>query len=75
MNLRSGCEPGGETGVWDSGIRAIAVLEELQRRHSEIGHGQMKAEQLEIARLQREVIKLKAGRADAGQAPPRHGRF
>jgi transposase len=42
--------------------------------HALPGHGQMKPEQLEIARLKREVTKLKAERGDFGRFGAAGGR-
>jgi transposase-like protein len=47
------------TGPWSQGGGCL-IAEDPQ--HAFPGHGQMKPEQLEIARLKREVVKLKAER-------------
>jgi hypothetical protein len=39
-----------------------AFFRQCRRQHAFSGHGQMKPEQLEIAQLKREVVKLKAER-------------
>ena len=51
-----------DLGVHQSQLRDWAKKFADDPRHAFPGHGQMKPEQLEIARLKREVIKLKAER-------------
>ena len=51
-----------DLGVHVSQLRDWAKKFAEDPQHSFPGHGQMKPEQLEIARLKREVIKLKAER-------------
>ena len=51
-----------DLGVHQSQLRDWAKKFAEDPQHSFPGHGQMKPEQLEIARLKREVIKLKAER-------------
>jgi transposase-like protein len=51
-----------DLGVHQSQLRDWAKKFADDPQHAFPGHGQMKPEQLEIARLKREVIKLKAER-------------
>jgi transposase len=51
-----------DLGVHQSQLRDWVKKFAEDPQHSFPGHGQMKPEQLEIARLKREVIKLKAER-------------
>ena len=51
-----------DLGVHESVLRNWVKGFEADPAHSFPGHGQMKPEQAEIARLKREVIKLKAER-------------
>jgi len=51
-----------DLGVHQSQLRDWAKKFAEDPQHSFPGHGQMKPEQLEIAQLKREVIKLKAER-------------
>jgi transposase len=51
-----------DLGVHESQLRTWAKKLAEDPQHAFPGHGQMKPEQLEIARLKREVIKLKAER-------------
>jgi len=51
-----------DLGVHQSQLRDWAKKFAEDPQHSFPGHGQMKPEQLEIARLKREVIKLKSER-------------
>ena len=51
-----------DLGVHQSQLRDWAKKFAEDPQHSFPGHGQMKPEQLEIARLKREIIKLKAER-------------
>ena len=51
-----------DLGVHQSQLRGWAKQFAEDPQHSFPGQGQMKPEQLEIARLKREVIKLKAER-------------
>ena len=66
-----------DLGVHQSVLRNWVKGFEADPQHSFPGHGQMKPEQLEIARLRREVIRLKAERdilkkaAAAGSRPRR----
>ena len=52
----------GDLGVHQSQLRDWVKKFVDDPQHSFPGHGQMKPEQLEIARLRREVTKLKAER-------------
>ena len=52
----------GDLGVHQSQLRDWVKKFAEDPQHSFPGHGQMKPEQLEIAQLKREVIKLKAER-------------
>ena len=51
-----------DLGVHQTVLRNWVKGFEADPQHSFPGHGQMKPEQLEIARLKREVIRLKAER-------------
>jgi len=51
-----------DLGVHQTQLRGWVKLLADDPQHAFPGHGQMKPEQLEIARLKREVIKLKAER-------------
>ena len=51
-----------DLGLHQSVLRNWVKGFEADRQHSFPGHGQMKPEQLEIARLRREVTRLKAER-------------
>ena len=51
-----------DLGVHQSQLRSWVKGFEFDPQHSFPGNGQMKPEQLEIARLRREVTKLKAER-------------
>ncbi len=51
-----------DLGVHGTVLRSWVKVYEADPQHSYPGHGQMKPEQLEIARLKREVTKLKAER-------------
>ncbi len=51
-----------DLGVHVSQLRSWVKKFSEDPQHAFPGHGQMKPEQLEIARLKREVIKLKAER-------------
>jgi len=67
-----------DLGVHVSQLRNWAKRFAEDTQHSFPGHGQMKPEQLEITRLKREVIKLKAERdilkTVTGRYPPGRGR-
>ena len=51
-----------DLGVHGTVLRSWVKVDEADLEHSYPGHEQMKPEQLEIARLKREVTKLKAER-------------
>lgn len=51
-----------DLGVHGTVLRSWVKVYEADLQHSYPGHEQMKPEQLEIARLKREVTKLKAER-------------
>ena len=51
-----------DLGIHQNTLRAWLKEYESDPKHSFPGHGQMKPEQTEIARLKREVAKLKAER-------------
>ena len=51
-----------DLGIHQNTLRAWLKEFEADPKHSFPGHGQMKPEQLEIARLKREVTKLKTER-------------
>jgi transposase-like protein len=54
-----------DLGVHPSQLRDWVKKVADDPQHAFLGHGQMKPEQLEIARLMREAAKLKAERGDA----------
>ena len=60
-----------DLGVHQSQLRDWAKKFAEDPQHSFPGHGQMKPEQLEIAQLKREVIKLKAERCGDRLNSPR----
>ena len=51
-----------DLGIHQNTLRAWQKEFEADPQHSFPGHGQMKPEQLELARLRREVTRLKAER-------------